>query len=181
MVPDLEAAKIAVEAMDQKEAKNLNVATEEPTVKASNNEGIESQSHKIGSKTKLCLAIIFLAFFGFMTIFLFAYAAYSDGKNNGIKVAEEYFKNIAMVRAKIEVFGDKDKVIESKHFKIAPSEDSQIENLKDIMEIVWKYEEECKSPKLSDWMGAFYVTNSCLKKLKEKHYIVTDTAIYIQL
>ena len=175
MVPDLEAAKIALEAMDKNEAKI------EPTPKPSNNEDIESQSQKISPKTKLYLATILLAFFGFMTIFLFAYAAYSDGTNNGIKVAEEYFENIAMVRAKIEVFGDKDKVIESEHFRIAPSEDSQIENLKDIMEIVWKYEEECKSPKLSDWMGAFYVTNSCLKKLKEKHYIVTDTAIYIQL
>ena len=113
-----------------------------------------------------------------MTIFLFAYAAHSDGTNNGIKVTEEYFEENAIIRAKIEVFGHKDKGIESEYFRIAPSEDGQIEKLKDGMEIVWK---DCKSPKLSDWMGAFYVTNSCLKKLKEKHYVVSDTAIYIQL
>ena len=181
MVPDLEAAKIAFEAMDQNEAKNLKVAKEEPTPKPSNNEDIESQSQKISPKTKLYLATIFLVFFGFMTIFLFAYAAYSDGTNNGIKVTEEYFENIAMVRAKVEIFGDKDKGIDSEYFRIAPSEKNQIEKLKDIMEIVRTYEDECKSPKLSDWMGAFYVTNSCLKKLKEKHYIVTGAAIYIQL
>ena len=186
MITDLEAPKIALEQlqytkfvnedMDQKEAKSPKAAKKGPS-----NEDIEAQGQKSTKKANICLALgaIFWVFLAIATIFGIAYCSYYHGTQIGIeaatKVAEEYFDKNVIVRAKIDLFGD-GKGLDSDNFRIAPSENSQIKKLRDIMNLVWDYEEECKSPKLSDWMGGFYVTKSCLKKLREKNHIVSATS-----
>ena len=191
----LEATKIAleqlktkenvIEAMDKKEAKSPKAAIKEHISLKLSNEDLEAQDKKITKKANIYLALgtIFWVFFGIAAIYLVAYCAYSDGRQNGIEITKKNAGKIFMVRAKIEVVGD-EKVFDSDYFKIAPSEKSEIEVLRDIMAIVRKYEEECKSPKISDYMGAFYVTNACLKKLIEKNYLVQsfpNTPIFLQL
>ena len=191
MIPNLDAPKIDLEQLQYKQFVNEDNDQNESKSpkKEPSKDDIEAQDQKITKKAKICPGTIFwvflgIALFGLAASFLMAYCSYYDGKNDGIevatKVAEEYFDKNVMVRARIEVFGD-EKGLDSDYFRIAPLDNSQIERLSDIMAIVRKYEEECKSPKLSDWMGAFYVTNSCIKKLKEKHYFVSDTGMYLYI
>ena len=163
----LNAKEFVNEAIDKKEAKIPKAAKKEPSLKPSN-EDTEAQSQKPSSKTSIFLGTLFLVFLGIATNSLVAYFSYQDGRQNGITS----ILKVAKARVEIEYYRNYSYGVD---LYISPSEysdDSQMDIVDDIMAVAKKYEEECKE--LSKRYAYVYrVTDECLEKLKEKHYLVS--------
>ena len=171
----LKTKEFVSEVIDKKETKIPKAAKKEPSLKPSN-EDTEAQSQKPSSKTSIFLGTLFLVFLGIATNSLVAYFSYQDGRQNGYQDGRQNgitsILKVAKARVEIEYYRNYSYGVD---LYISPSEysdDSQMDIVDDIMAVAKKYEEECKE--LSKRYAYVYrVTDECLEKLKEKHYLVS--------
>ena len=163
----LKTKEFVNEVIDKKEAKIPKAAKKEPS-----NEDTEAQSQKPSSKTRIFLGTIFLVFLGIAATSTVAYFSYQDGRQNGMIS----MLKVAKARAKVKYYRPSSNGFDYEdYYYIEAKEYPQVDIVDDIMAIAKKYEEECKSSELSKYYSwnTYVVTNDCIEKLKEKHYLVS--------